>query len=249
MVSSLDLIAALVAALKDKFVGLLESSNLLGVLLRCMKLGTRIRQASFALLGDLCPYCMKQLLEVLKYYLPELLDCMKYSISNATSNACWAFGMIMRYTDAQIIAPFATELLIQLKSILSVDRLSRSLLENAVICLGWLALRAPGVVAAELENIFYTWSCALSDLENDRDKHYAFLGLCAAIELNTNAIYNSNLIHLCSAIASWDDLDDELFRKFHQLLHYFKNLARDQWPAFIQRLDPLIITKLARYDI
>ena len=233
-------------AFTNSMESLVGNSNLLGIIYRCTREQShRIKLEAFALLGDLCPYCMPHIVGNLQAYMSELLKTIAPKPGRASSNACWALSMIMRYSNDKLIEPFASEILRALACVLSSDKLTKELMENAAIALGWLGNRAPGIVAQNLDKFFQNWCFALIEIVEAEEKTYAYFGLCKAVETNPSAIFNENLRHLFTAIGAWDEPCDELRSQFKHILGQFKQSAPpNEWAALMSSVNQMLQTKL-----
>merc|ERR1712137_1065417 len=115
IVASLNLLSVMTEAFGPGMKELVSQSNLLEILYRCLKENSRIRQEAFALLGDLTPFCMGQMKDVLDAYIPEILNSIAPNPGKASGNAAWAMGMIIQHSDDQAITPFASRIMEALK--------------------------------------------------------------------------------------------------------------------------------------
>ena len=80
----------------------------------------------------------------------------------------------------------------------------RSLLENAAISLGRLALVAPVALAPGADAPFVArWCSALRAVRDDVEKEHAFLGLAALLRANPAAGAPPAFASLCEAVTSW----------------------------------------------
>jgi len=237
IIAGLNLMSVMVESLGADSRTFVTGNNTLGLLYRCMREGSRIRRESFALLGDVTPYCMPEVAELLKFYMPEILEAMVPG--RDAGNAAWALGLIIRHANEQDLMPTWTEKIMgTLNWTMSSDSLPKELRENAAIALGWMALRFPTVVAPHLGNLFGDWCFSLKDVPEEEDKIYTYFGICAVIEANPQAIFNQNLLYLINSICSWQKPPPELAQKFHLILHEFKKLAPPQeWDSLLANLD------------
>lgn len=245
IVASLNLLSVMTEAFGHDMKDLVSRSNLLEILYRCVKENSRIRQEAFALLGDLTPYCMAQMNEVLSAYVPEILSTIAPTPGKASGNAAWAMGMIIQHSNEQVIAPFAEGIMEALKWVMCAERMTRELMENAGIALGWLAFRLPSAVAPFLGEIFAGWCFSLSEIVEGDDKVCAFFGMCKCIGINPGSIFNQNLLYLFTAICGWDEPPEELGQQFRMVLHEFaKSAPPQEWEQFLANVDPMVREKL-----
>ena len=245
LIGCINLLSTLVDVYKNSIEQLVAPSNLLGLIYRCMETPSKVRQEIFALLGDLCPYCISHIVNSINLYIPEIIKSLKPHPGRASGNGCWALSMIIRYCTNEAITPFADQIFDALKFSLLFERQYLEVLENSSVALGWLSIRATNVVASDLANIFSFWSCALADIAESEEKAYAFFGFCAAIEANPDSILNRNLIHLFEAFGSWEKPCDELLNKFNVILHQFKKIVPpNEWQSMLNSIRPEIANGL-----
>ena len=250
IVASLNLLSVMTEAFGPAMRDLAASSNLLGIMYRCMRENSRIRQETFALLGDLAPVMMPQITEVLNAYVPEILESIAPNHGRSSGNASWSLGRIIQHSDEQVIQPYALKMLEALKWVMCAKQVSRELMENSAISLGWLSYKVPAVVAPHLGDIFSGWCFALTEVIEGEDKLVAFFGMCKVIQANPGAIFNQNLHYFFNAVCSWDSLPDDLCKQFYLLLHEFRKSAPPaEWEKLLSAVDPIVRQKLTVYNI
>ena len=160
--------------------------------------------------------------------------------------------MVVRFTSEQLITQYAPTIFDAIDAVLDTEMLARGVVENAGVCLGMLALKFPTLVAQQLEKVFQTWCFSLRRISNSEgeDKYFTIFGLLNVVELNANAIFNSNLTYLCDLIAIWAEPTEELARRFYTVLQKFKaNAPPESWAGFLNLLSKDTRARLEKYNI
>jgi len=241
IMAPIDLISVLVEQFGSDMKELIAPSNLLGLLFRCMKENSRIRKETFALLGDICSFSMDSIVGVFNVLIPEILLSIAPHQGRATANACWAISEMIRYSNDQVIAPYAVKILQALVEVFktSGDRFARKPIENASVALGWLAHRAPQIVAESLSNFFSDWVYGLTDIYEGTHKLFASLGFCKVLELNPQAISDEvKLKQFFIFVGVWEKPNEELGTKFNQLLQGYKSSLQQQlWNNVLGKIE------------
>lgn len=139
----------------------------------------------------------------------QLVGWGKSEFISACNNAAWSVGEIAlhigildantgaRDPDFPHYIPALVERLIPILLNSSqqgasgkVVRSPKSLIENAAVTLGRLALVQPAMVAPHLEVFAMSWCQALWEIKDNSEKDSAFRGFCAMIEINPQGIQN-----------------------------------------------------------
>lgn len=207
LVTSLDLLSAIIQALEDtKAAELVAKSNpnMFELLAYCMKDPNHdVRQSAYALLGD----CAINIFDQLKAYLPTLLEILiaqlgmnevnfdgddtGYSVIN---NACWSLGEIaMRAKEA--MNPYVDRLLEKIGTILFSSQLPRSLNENAAIALGRLGIGCPEKLAPHLGVFAGYFLNSMRGVDWHDEKAHALLGFNNVVRLNPQALEKCLLMY------------------------------------------------------
>lgn len=204
LVTSLDLLSAIIQALPDK-----ESAQLVGqtpsffqILAVSMKDNNNdVRQSAYALLGDCAIYVFTQL----QPCLPEILEILIAQLDVAQSrveseetgfsvinNACWSVGEIaMRQKEG--MQPYVDRLLQRLGTILFDEKVPDSLNENAAIALGRLGLGCAQSLAVHLAQIAPPFLSAIKNVMWTDEKGHALTGFMFIILANPGAMEQSLL--------------------------------------------------------
>ncbi|GFH23767.1 transportin-1-like isoform X1 [Haematococcus lacustris] len=243
-VLGLDLLAALAEGLGEALLPLVAPDTLSKVLLSacCAELPD-VRQSGFALLGDLTKGCTSLLLPLLHDLVVAALTCL--APANIHQVVPWAdraaeqlAGLLMRSAAAGSGQPGAPQ-----------HRLPHSLLENASIALGRLALVAPAPIAPHLSHFCVAWCQALRNVRDDVEKEHAFLGLCALVQANPQAALTppQNFHALAAALVSWRVITSAALRQaIKGLLGGLQATlaAAGQWQGALDSLGTPTATKL-----
>ncbi|KAB5545624.1 armadillo-type protein [Coniochaeta sp. 2T2.1] len=227
MVTSLDLLSAVIQALDDeKSVALVKTQPTFFELLSfCMDDPLdEVRQSAYALLGDCSKYVFEQVRPALPNILPILLkqldldDILDDDIDasfNVINNACWSAGEIaIRY--GKEMEPYVQELLERLVEIVSNPRVPKQVNENAAVALGRLGLDNHDQLAPHLDKFAGEFLESMDDVDPSEEKASAFKGFSMVVAKNPQAL-ESSLLHYFTAIARYRDLG--LQSPYRQDLH------------------------------
>jgi transportin-1 len=204
LVTSLDLLSAIIQALKEEDSAQLvaRTSTFFQLLAVCMKDSSNdVRQSAYALLGDCAIYVFGQLQPCLPDIMVILIDQLDvtrahleaeetgYSVIN---NACWSIGEIaMR--QKQGMQPYAERLLQQMGTILFDEKVPDSLNENAAIALGRLGQGCSQYLAVHLAQIAPPFLRAIKNVMWTDEKAHALIGFMRIILANPPAMEQSLL--------------------------------------------------------
>ncbi|KAK3327965.1 armadillo-type protein [Cercophora scortea] len=253
LVTSLDVLSAIIQALDDEKAAQLVSSSqpaFFELLSFCMEdPADEVQQSAYALLGDCSKYVFKQLEPFLPSILPilvkrldldNILDEEIDSGFSVVNNACWSAGEIaVQYKKG--MAPFASELLQRCVEIIANPRVPKSVNENAAIALGRLGLDNYDVLAAHLATFAEEFLDSMDDVDPSEEKATAFKGFSLVVAQNPQAI-EKDLLHFFTAIARYRDLKlrtpvkQELHDVFQNVLNIYRQLI-PQFAEFISQLD------------
>ena len=219
-----------------------------------------VRRSGFALLGELCRTCPGRVLSgaegapggaagvwgtlVVQCLRPQRL--VTGSAVSAASNACWAVGELAAPLGCARLEPVVASLVDAIAPLLSrTSGFKRSMLENAAIAVGRLALVCPEPLAPHLGHFIWNWCAALAAVRDGLEKQHAFLGLCALIKGNPAAGLAGFAI-VCEAFASWQEAPPEVARDTMALLGQFHVhlAAQGQWQGYWETVRPVMRSKL-----
>ena len=224
LVTSLDLLSAIIQALEPAKSGELVSSSqprFFDLLMFCMEdPNNDVRQSSYALLGD----CAVNIFPQLHGFLPSLVPVVIRQLDldnlrdddadtgfSVINNACWSCGEIsMKYKQG--MAPFVEKIYQSLTRIMNNPQVPTSVSENAVIALGRLGVDCSEPLARHLAEFAEPFLRIIEPVESNDEKGHAFLGLNRTIEKNPQAMEACLLEYFRASLAY--KKDD--FIPFHQ---------------------------------
>ncbi|TAQ85689.1 hypothetical protein B7494_g5985 [Chlorociboria aeruginascens] len=246
LVTSLDLISAIVQAVEDEQAAALVSASqpqLFDLLSFCMEdAANDVRQSSYALLGDCAKVVFPQLRPFLPVLLPKLihqldldsiLDSQKESGFSVINNACWSSGEISIQYGKEM-APYVGKLLERLLSILGNPEVPKSVLENAAIALGRLGLNNADVLAPHLSTFSEPFLKSIKGVDFTLEKATAFKGFLLVVVSNPQAM-EKDIARLFTSIARYKkDLAYEtpLTADLHQMFQHTIDLYKTLIPNF-----------------
>ena len=200
LVTSLDLLSAIIQALPDEKSGELVSKSqprMFDLLQFCMEdPNNDVRQSSYALLGDCAIRIFPHLQPVLPVLMPVLirqLDINNMPAAEADAafsvinNACWSCGEIA-IQQGQGMAPYIEELYDRLFNIINNPDVPSSVNENAAISLGRLGLYCSQALALHLAEFAKLFLQIVEPVGDTDEKSQAFLGLNRTIVINPQAM-------------------------------------------------------------
>jgi hypothetical protein len=195
LVTSLDLLSAIVQAVDDKQSADLVSGSqprLFDLLQFCMEDPENdVRQSSYALLGDCAKYVFPQLQPFLPTLLPTLikqldletiLDEQIETGFSVVNNACWSCGEIA-IQNGKDVGPYVEKLLQRFLEILGNPEVPKSVLENAAIALGRLGLQNADIMGPHLASFSEPFLKSINTVDYTLEKATACKGftLCALV--------------------------------------------------------------------
>ncbi|EGC40393.1 hypothetical protein DICPUDRAFT_44597 [Dictyostelium purpureum] len=231
IVAALDLLQGLSEGIGTSIESLIPSSNLPRLLLECMKLrGTDVLQSSFALLGDMAKHCLIHF----KQYIPEYLNILSNNLYpeclSVCNNASWAIGEIALRMPEEV-KPFVPNILDRLIANINKINLNRGVLENTAVTLGRLGLVSAPDIAPNVDKFIQCWCMAIRRKTDDVEKDSAFRGMWLVINNNPNGALR-HLVYICDAVASWVNMQPDLYEAYFKLLNMYKEGMGGVWPQF-----------------
>ena len=200
LVTSLDLLSAIVQAVDDKQSAALVSGSqprLFDLLQFCMEDPENdVRQSSYALLGDSAKYVFPQLQPFLPTLLPTLikqldldtiLDEQIETGFSVVNNACWSCGEIA-VQGGKEMSPYVGELLQRFLEILGNPEVPKSVLENAAIAMGRLGLQNAEIMAPVLSKFSEPFLKCISTVDYTQEKATACKGFTLCVLANPAAM-------------------------------------------------------------
>jgi len=217
LVTSLDLLSAIIQALDDKTAGQLvvgAQPAFFELLSFCMENpGEEVRQSAYALTGDCARYvfprlepCLPTLFPILlkQLDLDNILDEEIDAGFNVVNNACWSAGEIAMQ-HGKGMAPFVAELVLRCVEIISNPNVSKGVSENAAIALGRLGLANYEQMAPQLATFAGDFLTSMDEVEPTEEKASAFKGFTRIVAQNPQAM-ESVLLQYFKAIARYREL-------------------------------------------
>jgi transportin-1 len=215
LVTSLDLLSAIVQALDEKQSAALVSGSqprLFELLTFCMEDPENdVRQSSYALLGDCAKYVYPQLQPFLPTLLPILTQQLDLDLIldeqietgfSVVNNACWSAGEIsIQY--GKDMGPFVGKLLERYLEILGNPEVPRSVLENAAIALGRVGLENASIMSPVLATFSEPFLKSINSVDYTLEKATAMKGFCLVILSNPQAM-EKDLARLFTVIARYN---------------------------------------------
>ena len=199
LVTSLDLLSAIVQALKIQSGSLLDESQprFFDLLIFCMgDPRNDVRQSAYALLGDCAVHTFPKLQPFLPAVLPVLVRQLDlenvrdedvetgFSVIN---NACWSCGEIaMGHREGMV--EYVEKLYQRLMIIIGNPEIPVSVIENAVIALGRLGVGCSQVIGPHLAEFAGPFLQIIEPVDDTDEKGDAFLGFNRTIEKNPQAM-------------------------------------------------------------
>lgn len=220
LVTSLDLLSAIIQALKPEHSAALVSSSqpqLFELLKFCMEdPENEVRQSAYAILGD----CAKHVYPQLRTFLPALLPVLIRQLDLNTiidehmetgfsvlNNACWSAGEIA-LADSQDLSPYALKIVGRFLEILGNVEVPKSVIENAAIALGRMGLYNPDVLAPNLALFAEPYLRSIVPIDPLVEKSTSFMGFLNIVKTNPQAM-EKDLGRLITMMAKYLEADRE----------------------------------------
>ncbi|KAF4344257.1 Importin subunit beta-2 [Fusarium beomiforme] len=241
LVTSLDLLSAIVQALNDdKSAALVKNSqqSFFELLSFCMEDPTdEVRQSAYALLGD----CARYVYPLLQPYLPTIIPILLKQLDmdsvldedmdagfGVVNNACWSVGEIsMQHKEN--MGPWVQELLQRFVEIMTNPRVPKALNENAAMALGRLGLNNSDQLGPHLSTFAEEWISIMNEVEATEEKATAFKGFSMIVGRNPQAM-EKELLNYFTAIARYRDIGlkspvrQELHDVFQKVIDIYKQI-------------------------
>ncbi|RMJ14477.1 hypothetical protein CDV36_005838 [Fusarium kuroshium] len=254
LVTSLDLLSAVVQALDDdKAATLVKSSqqSFFELLSFCMENpADQVRQSAYALLGD----CARYVYPLLQSYLPTIIPILLKQLEldnvldedidsgfGVVNNACWSVGEIAMQHKSNM-GPWVQELLERFVEIITNPRVPKGLSENAAMALGRLGLDNSEQLGPALGTFSEEWISLMDEVEATEEKATAFKGFSMVVGRNPQAM-EKVLLDYFTAIARYRDMSlkspirQELHDVFQNVINIYKQII-PQFGDFIGQMQP-----------
>ena len=225
LVTSLDLLSAIIQALDSAKAGELVSSaqpRFFDLLQFCMEDPFNdVRQSSYALLGD----CAVNIFNQLQPFLPNLMPVLIQQLDldslqdvdidtglSVVNNACWSCGEIAMMQKREM-EPYVEKLYYRLINIIGNPEVPASVNENAAVALGRLGVDCPHALAPHLADFAKPFLQIIEPVDDTDEKGHAFLGFNRTIEQNPQAM-GECLLEYFKASAAFTST--KIIFKYHQ---------------------------------
>ncbi|KAG0646964.1 Importin subunit beta-2 [Hyphodiscus hymeniophilus] len=256
LVTSLDLLSAIVQAVDDKHAAALVSGSqprLFDLLQFCMEDPENdVRQSSYALLGDCAKYVFPQLQPFLPSLIPTLIkqldldSILEEQIETGFSvvnNACWSCGEIA-IQSGKGMGPYVGDLLQRFLEILGNPEVPKSVLENGAIAMGRLGLENAEIMAPVLSKFSEPFLKCISTVDYTLEKATACKGFTLCVLANPPAM-EKDLARFCTMIARYQmdeskltPLTGDLHHIFQHTLETYKRLIPEFGPYLNNHISP-----------
>lgn len=205
VVAAIDLVSAICEALGNGCGQLLHPVQqplvkLLGDCMSCADVG--VKQAVFALVGDLCRSAFDLIAPAAQAMVPLLIDNLYGSYTDLCVNASWALGELSDRLGPRM-APNAPEAVTRIVRILRSHH-EPMLLRNLSITLARISMYSPQLVAQRLDDVAAHWLVPMCQIKfgSERDRtHVAVLQVLAG---NPNAALQQ-LARVAALMQSWGE--------------------------------------------
>lgn len=203
VVASLDLVSAVVDALGPAAGALLQpfAAPLVQLVGDCMGCSNvPVKQAVFALVGDLCREAYDIIAPASTHMVPLLIDNLYGSYTDLCVNAVWALGELADRMGPAI-APKVDEAATRIARLLRAHR-DPLLLRNLAITMARLSTYNAAPLALQLEDLAAHWLPPLCQVKfgAERDRAHA---ACLAVLQSSPATALQQLSRVCSLMHSW----------------------------------------------
>ncbi|ERT02304.1 importin beta-2 subunit [Sporothrix schenckii 1099-18] len=252
LVTSLDLISAIIQALTEEKASMLVTDTqpaFFELLSFCLEDPTdEVRQSAYAVLGDCAKFVFPQLQPCLNTILPILLKQLDmdsildeeidagFSVIN---NACWSVGEIA-IRHGKGMAPYTEELLKSCVEIITNPRVPRGVNENAAIALGRLGLASAEALAPHLHTFADEFLISMDDIDPTEEKATALRGFTLVVAQHPQAM-EKVLLHYFKTIATYEDINlrspikQELHAAFQNIILVYRQMI-PQLDTFLAQL-------------
>lgn len=233
LVTSLDLLSAVIQALGDEHAAELVKSSpqpFFELLTFCMEdPADEVRQSAYALLGDCANYVYSLMQPHLNTILPialkqldldSMLDDEVGDGFGAYNNTCWSLGEITMQ-HGKGMAQWVPGLLKHLVEIMCNARVPKSLAENAAIALGRLGIENSELLGPALPTFAEEYLMLMKKIDPTDEKASAFKGFSMIVGQNPQAM-EKVLLDYFVAVAQYEDseLQNPLKQELHDVIQH-----------------------------
>ncbi|KAH7974295.1 hypothetical protein HPB49_013778 [Dermacentor silvarum] len=237
---ALETLSGLAEGLESDIEPFVADTNIIELMFQCGKDSVpEVRQATFALLGNLTKACFNCLVSVTCKFLPILGENLNPEITPVCNSATWAIGVItMKLRNG--VKPHMSNVVTRLVTNMKLSNTSKTLLENTAIAIGCLGYACPEEMAPKLLQFIGPCCSALGKVQNCEAKDFAFRGICSMVCVNPDGVV-LDFIFFLEAILSWAIPEDDLKQSVSDLLHRFKKMfGSKKWQYFSEQLPPAL---------
>lgn len=251
IISALDLISSLMEGLEQRVDSLVQDSSILDFVRVCAcDVLPDVRQAAFAVLGELARFCINRLYPHLDKFITLAADNLNIRHTKVANNASWAIGEISLRVGANM-APMVPMLMERMCDIMTSNSLIPLLAENVAITITRLGYVCPQEVAGYLDSVASPLCHALATVANSADRDSAFMGLFELVQANPGGVSSMEAFgQLCICVArcvASQNRNDDLNNKLGSMMHAMKQNYGDHWPSVANMVDDEVMNILQNY--
>ncbi len=251
-IAALDLLGGLAEAFGPSFDELITVAgpSLPEMLFECMKLpAPGVRQAAFALLGEMAPGSIARFAPSLDRVIVACAASIRDTVhnANACNNAVWALGRLAMAAGPAFAASPAVALAVpKLTAIIaSSEKAPKNLVENVSIALGRIAYVAPQALALTLGSFIGLWCSGIVKSSDPTERKNVHEGLCSALAANPAAAVPA-LGNIAVVFALYEEASMECIVVMRGLLQKLRELSGSAlWGTIVARMTPQLKQKLA----
>jgi transportin-1 len=207
----------------------------------------QVKQASFALLGDLAKSLPQGLpAALLGQLITACGDHLQHLAPAVANNASWAIGEICIKAGPQAMSPYVDHIAEALIQTLTNSQGTRAhvLIQNTCITLGRLALVCAPQLGAKFPAFARQWCVVMMGARNDAEKANAYQGLCLLIQANSQVMMDgANFFWLLKSVAAFHQDSPyaqppppQLAEMIKQVLHGYKGSHGASWSQIWEQL-------------
>jgi transportin-1 len=253
LASSIDAIAGMVAGLGE---GVLETVRadeancgfVQLIPICCAVEMVQVKQASFALLGDLAKNLPQGLApQSLGSLIAACGDHLTHGAPAVANNASWAIGEICVKAGEETMRPYVERLVTLLIQTLhnSANARAQVLVQNTCITIARLALVSSQQIGPLFPQFAEQWCMAMITARNDAEKNNAFKGVCLLIQANAQVMMEGRIFYwfLKSVASFYQDSQwsqppaPEVKTMLSQVLNGYKGSHAATWGQIWQQLE------------
>jgi hypothetical protein len=260
LASSIDAIAGMVAGLGDVVIATVAANEATCsfvplIPLTCAVDMIQVKQASFALLGDLAKNLPQGLTpQSIGGLINGCTDHLTHHAPAVANNASWAIGEICVKAGEQQMAPYVERIVTALVSTLQNSQGGRAhvLVQNTCITIGRLALVSSKQMAPAFSKFAQQWCQIMINARNDSEKSNAFQGFCLLVQADSQVLMDGgNFFWFLKAVSAfYQDVqyasppNPEVSQMIRQVIQGYKASHASSWPQIKTQLQPPELQRL-----